>query len=214
MTNWNNVFSDTQRIPCQPYAWFPDPENIGQFRQVPIPSSVYNKCLEYQDKYILTPNKNSSSSNPVCPLSIVAIPGATGFDPSNPSLNISALDYCLCNCKNFGGSDTACQNICSSDPDLKNYTDATSVWTNGWTYDSDSKSCKLGSGNGEFLSKEGCEKIIKASPIPSGGGGGSSGGSGGGDTPNANTKYYVYGLIGLIILLLLIGIVVDIRRIF
>lgn len=216
LRNWNNVFNDTQRIPCQPYAWFPDPERPGQFRQIPIPRETFEKCLEYQKRYILTPNKNVEKGQPVCPISIKKSPIGIGFDPQTPSIDVSALNYCLCNCKNFGVSDSDCENICKNDPALKNYKDATDVWTGGWYYDSNSKNCKKTTNvqNGEFLSENACKSIIDKSPIPKPGPGpGPSPGPGPAPTPTINPIWTYLG-IGLIVLLLLIGIIVDIKRAF
>jgi len=217
LSNWSEVLNDTQRIPCDPYAWFPDPENIGQYRQIPIPTQTYNQCLQYQNTYINTPNKNVTTGQPICPISIKSIPGATGFNPSSSSIDISALDYCLCNCKNFGISDSDCENICKSDPALSNYNDATDVWTRGFFYDSDSKTCKATTPsvqNGEFLSMAGCNAIVNKSIGPPSGGGSSGGGVTPLPTPTPNMKYYIYGFSALIILLLLVGIIVDIKRLF
>lgn len=191
--NWNNVFTDTSRFPCSPYAYFLDPESTdGHLLTIPIPSSVYLQCLDKQKSSTRKPNNQQCSSV------LRVSPNATGYAPNTPFFQIPAKDFCVCNCINTGLDEDKCNTLCKNSSGT-----APGVQNNGYFWDKFKEKCvKVSSstpGEGTFPDLKTCEEV---NSTPSGG----SNGSGG-----AFSKSWIVLLV-IIVILVLIGVFIDTKR--
>ncbi len=159
LDNWQRgVMNNTTRVPCEPYAWFPDLEFRNQFRQIPIPTNIYLQCVDYQRKMINTPQGDGT-----CPISLPADRGRIGGNPSSAqTFNVSAGDFCVCNCVAFGVDQGKCQGLCSS---TTGYNNAADMKQRGVQWSDDARQCQqTQDGNGQFPSVSVCQDAVCASP--------------------------------------------------